>query len=168
MKITKKQLRRIVREALSGAGGVMTEARHGSVGIGFSGWQPNRHTNFAKAYGPDAYAYEKFNESDEDIGDIIASVIASDDAGGEVYGHGGSAKMAKSQLFKLAKSAQSIHDRLVDDDELPEWVQSKIAVMADNMNSVADHLDYKIHVQEDDASFAEPDSEMMAIEYDLD
>ena len=67
---------------------------------------------------------------------------------GEVYGHGGSARMAKSQLFQLIKDAQSIHDRLGEDDELPEWVQSKIAVVADNMSSVADHLDYKMHKED--------------------
>ena len=53
--------------------------------------------------------------------------------------------MAKSQLFQVAKDAQSLHDKLNEEDELPEWVQSKIAVMADNMASVSDYLQYKIH-----------------------
>ena len=57
----------------------------------------------------------------------------------------GSAKMAKQQLFDLARKAQSMHDQLLDDDELPEWVESKIAVMADNMSTVSDHLSYKMH-----------------------
>ena len=57
----------------------------------------------------------------------------------------GSAKMAKQQLFDLARKAQSMHDQLLDDDELPEWVESKIAVMADNMSTVSDHLSYKLH-----------------------
>ncbi len=63
----------------------------------------------------------------------------------EIMGHGGSAKMSKGQLFTIAQEAQSLHDRLNDKDELPEWVQSKIAVMADNMQAVADHLNYKMH-----------------------
>ena len=54
-------------------------------------------------------------------------------------------KMAKSQLFHIAKEAQSLHDQLKDDDEIPQWAKAKIAVMADNMDSVADHLGYKIH-----------------------
>jgi len=62
----------------------------------------------------------------------------------QVYGHGGSARMARSQLFQIAKRAQSLHDRLNDNDELPEWVQSKIAVMEANMDTVADHLEYKM------------------------
>lgn len=67
------------------------------------------------------------------------------DSKGSIYGDGGSASMAKSQLFQVAKDAQSLHDKLKEEDELPEWVQSKIAVMADNMASVSDYLQYKIH-----------------------
>jgi len=63
----------------------------------------------------------------------------------EIFGHGGTAKMSRGQLFTIAQEAQSLHDRLADKDELPEWVQSKIAVMADNMQAVADHLNYKMH-----------------------
>ena len=62
----------------------------------------------------------------------------------EIYGHGGSARMTKAQLFDIAVKAQSLHDQLGDDDELPEWVQGKVAVIADNMDTVADHLGYKI------------------------
>tara|TARA_Y100000593_G_C4215892_1_gene289188 strand:+ start:225 stop:878 length:654 start_codon:yes stop_codon:yes gene_type:complete len=62
---------------------------------------------------------------------------------GEVYGHGGSAGMAKSQLFQIATEAAELHDMLGEDDELPEWVQSKIAVMADSMDAVFDHIEYK-------------------------
>ena len=63
--------------------------------------------------------------------------------GGEKYGEGGKAKMAKSQLFQIANSAAELHDMLSEDDELPEWVQSKIAVIEDNIDAVLDHLQYK-------------------------
>ena len=62
---------------------------------------------------------------------------------GEVYGHGGKSRMAKSQLFQIAKDASELHDILNEEDELPEWVQSKIAVIADNLDAVFDHLEYK-------------------------
>jgi hypothetical protein len=65
---------------------------------------------------------------------------------GRVLGHGGTAGLAKQQLFGLASQAQSLHDRLDDSDELPEWIQAEIAVMADKMDSVASALDYKLHV----------------------
>ena len=71
--------------------------------------------------------------------------VLAADAAPEIMGHGGAAKMSKGQLFTIAQDAQSLHDRLNDEDELPEWVQSKIAVMADNMQAVADHLNYKMH-----------------------
>ena len=32
-----------------------------------------------------------------------------------------------------------------DDDDLPEWVQSKIAKASDNLSSVQDYLSYKIY-----------------------
>ena len=60
-----------------------------------------------------------------------------------VYGHGGSAKKSKSQLFHIAKDATELHSLLDDEDELPEWVQSKIAVMEYTMNEVLDHIYYK-------------------------
>ena len=62
---------------------------------------------------------------------------------GNVYGHGGTARMAKSQLFQIATDAAELHDMLNEEDELPEWVQSKIAVMAHSMDAVFDHIEYK-------------------------
>ena len=61
----------------------------------------------------------------------------------EVYGHGGKSRMAKSQLFQIATDAAELHDLLDEEDELPEWVQSKIAVMANSMDAVFDHIEYK-------------------------
>jgi hypothetical protein len=61
----------------------------------------------------------------------------------EIYGHGGKARLAKSQLFQIATDAADLHDLLEEEDELPEWVQSKIAVMANSMDAVFDHVEYK-------------------------
>ena len=36
------------------------------------------------------------------------------------------------------------HDMLDDDDDLPEWVQSKVSRVADKINSVYEYLEYKI------------------------
>ena len=62
-----------------------------------------------------------------------------------IMGHGGTARMAKGSLFNISKVVQSLHDRLNDEDELPEWVQSKIAAMLDDAHEIEDHLGYKIH-----------------------
>ncbi|MBG17617.1 MAG: hypothetical protein CMB77_04615 [Euryarchaeota archaeon] len=61
--------------------------------------------------------------------------------------HGGS-KMAKAQLFHIAKEAQSLHDRMEEMDELPEWAKSKIAVIKYALSSVYDHFDYKKHKED--------------------
>ena len=58
------------------------------------------------------------------------------------------ASMARGQLFHISKNAQSLHDKLHDDDTLPKWVQSKIAVMEDNMDAVFDYLTYQIHKED--------------------
>jgi len=80
------------------------------------------------------------------------SSMIMDLVGGEeeprVMGHGGAAGMAKQQLQQIASSAQSLHDTLNDEDELPEWVQSKIAVAEASIDAVHDHLSYKMQVQE--------------------
>lgn len=77
----------------------------------------------------------------EACGDVLQSHEEIDD---EVkYGHGGKARMAKQQLFQIVQGAADLHDLLDDDDELPEWVQSKIAVIEDNIDSIHGHLSYK-------------------------
>ena len=55
------------------------------------------------------------------------------------------ARMTKSQLFKVARYAQSLHDMLQDDDDLPEWVQSKISVMNNDIGKIKHYLEYKLH-----------------------
>jgi len=62
----------------------------------------------------------------------------------KVMGHGGNSKMAKSQLFHIAKNSQSLHDKLNDKDQMPNWAQSKIAVAKSLMDAVYDHLEYKM------------------------
>jgi hypothetical protein len=53
-------------------------------------------------------------------------------------------KMARSDLWNIARKAQSLHDLLRDNDDLPEWVQSKIATVEDRMDTVTNYLTYKL------------------------
>ena len=57
---------------------------------------------------------------------VVTAMQAADP--GEVYGHGGTARHSKQQLFNVSTLSQSLHDRLHDDDELPEWVLSLIHI----------------------------------------
>jgi hypothetical protein len=84
--------------------------------------------------------------------ELTIQTIADDSqmSDGEMFGDGGSARMVRSQLFRIAKFAQSLHDQLADNDELPEWVQSKVAGMANDIDEVHGHLDHKMadHTEE--------------------
>ena len=73
------------------------------------------------------------------------------DAEARDLGYGeGEGRMTKSQLDKIARYAQSMHDKLLDDDDLPEWVQSKVAVAAENIGKVYHYLDYKMRRMEEE------------------
>ena len=63
--------------------------------------------------------------------------------------------MAKDQLHTLVKAAKELHGILADDDNLPEWVQSKITKALDYINSANNYMDQEKH----DADSAEPVAE---------
>lgn len=50
-KITKKQLRQIIKEEKAQ---LLNERAGHAVGLGFAGWEPTRNPDFAKAYGAEA------------------------------------------------------------------------------------------------------------------
>jgi hypothetical protein len=53
------------------------------------------------------------------------------------------AGMIKSNLFSITSKAQSLHDMVGDGDDLPEWVQEKIAVCDEYMDVIKDYLEYE-------------------------
>ena len=57
------------------------------------------------------------------------------------YGEG---RMTRSQLFHIAEYAAELHEMLKDHDDLPEWVQSKVSVMANNIGKIKHYLEYKL------------------------
>ena len=69
---------------------------------------------------------------------------------GRPMGHGGAARMTKRSLQNVASLTQSLHDRLEDADELPEWVQAKVAAMLDDAHEVADYLGYEMRRHDGD------------------
>jgi hypothetical protein len=54
-------------------------------------------------------------------------------------------RMTRSQLYKIGNYAQSLHDIIRDDDDLPEWVQSKIAVMDNDIGKIKHYIEYKLN-----------------------
>ena len=59
------------------------------------------------------------------------------------YGKG-EGRMTRSQLFHIAEYAAELHEMIQDEDDLPEWCQSKIAVAADYLSKIKHYLEYKI------------------------
>lgn len=56
--------------------------------------------------------------------------------------------MAKAQLRTIMDAAKELNDMLDDEENMPEWVQSKITKAADYIDSVRDYL--KSEKQDDD------------------
>jgi hypothetical protein len=70
----------------------------------------------------------------------------ANDMGGirfEDHGPGEQAGMIKSNLQSIASKAQSLHDTIGDVDQLPEWVQEKIAVADEMIDVISDYLKYE-------------------------
>ena len=64
---------------------------------------------------------------------------------GRNLGYGeGEGRHTKSQLHKIAIYAAKLHEMIQDDDDLPEWVQSKISVINSNIGKIKHYLEYKI------------------------
>jgi hypothetical protein len=97
---------------------------------------------------------EKHLDIPGDHGIISRDSHREDDLGGRnlSYGHSKSTddegRMTKKQLYYISRKAQSLHDMLDDEDDLPEWVQSKISRSADKIQSVYDYLEYKIKTRD--------------------
>ena len=52
--------------------------------------------------------------------------------------------MAKSNLYKLIKSAIALHKIISDDEQLEGWVEEKITLSNDYINTVRDYLEYNM------------------------
>lgn len=50
--------------------------------------------------------------------------------------------MTKNQLYKIGQYALEMHDMVQDGDNLPEWMQSKVAEMARAIGDVKHALEY--------------------------
>ena len=58
--------------------------------------------------------------------------------------------MAKGQLRTMMSAAKELENMLGDDDNLPEWVQSKITKATDYIDSVRDYLKSERDDDDDD------------------
>jgi hypothetical protein len=73
----------------------------------------------------------------------------------KVVPHDDEGRMAKSQLYKIAKYAMEMMENLHDDDELEGWVQAKITKAASYMSAAKHYLEYEYkHPPEPDMPMA--------------
>ncbi len=56
-------------------------------------------------------------------------------------------RMTKKQLYSIFRKAESLYDMLRDEDDLPEWVQSKITRAAEKIQVAYDYMEYKIKTE---------------------
>jgi len=56
----------------------------------------------------------------------------------------GEGRMAKHDTMELVNDAQEVSDMIQDDMDLPEWVESKITIAAENLNTVRDYISHQI------------------------
>tara|TARA_Y100000310_G_C20525360_1_gene735717 strand:+ start:195 stop:758 length:564 start_codon:yes stop_codon:yes gene_type:complete len=57
--------------------------------------------------------------------------------------HSHSSYMAKPQMFQVSREANSIYDMLEDDEQLDDWMESKISQASGLISSIYDSLSYK-------------------------
>lgn len=67
-----------------------------------------------------------------------------DEGEGRKLGNGGKSRMARQHLYKIAEYGVELWNLLDDEDEIPEWCQSKIAIISDSIGKIKHHLEYKI------------------------
>ena len=116
MKVTKRQLRRIIEQATlkeSATAGAMP-----LVGIGALGGAP---MSVRPAATPTSTPGRDFDYKEPKEG-----------------------RMMRANLYNIAQDAMQLHDMLQDDDDLPQWAQEKVATARDRLNSVREYLEAKI------------------------
>ena len=67
--------------------------------------------------------------------------IQHDETGRDLDYGTGEGKMTRAQLHHIADYAAELHEMIRDDDDLPEWVQSKVSVMAHNIGKIKHYLE---------------------------
>jgi hypothetical protein len=112
-------------------------AKHGGTASQAKDAQSKAYSEVEKKHGKDmrnsleAYHKKNMNEAVKDKFDI-----------GEYDQEG---DMAKSDLRSILANAKRVHDMLEDDDNLPEWVQSKITKAEDYMSTVANYMEAEMN-----------------------
>jgi hypothetical protein len=141
MKITKKQLQRIIAEEIQ----QLEEKKKKGKKKGFwdNMWARRRAGKPPKKPGEEGYpsdeTYKELTEFRDNPNFPLSEEMGRDLGYGE-----GEGRHTRAQLFQVAEYAADLHEMLRDDDDLPEWVQTKIATMTKDIDKIKHYLEYKI------------------------
>lgn len=70
--------------------------------------------------------------------ELLTQLRLKKEESSEYAGH-----MVKSNLYKIAKSAQELYELFEDGENVEPWVEEKIAICANNIDTVADYMQYE-------------------------
>lgn len=73
------------------------------------------------------------------------------------HAHDAEGSMAKSQLHRVKTMSDMLCDIIEEDDQLPSWVQSHIAIAYENLNQVVSYMEPKMHMHGDDEEYEDED-----------
>jgi hypothetical protein len=79
-------------------------------------------------------------DSDKNVGVVLEQSVVEPSSSQDVGEYDQEGDMAKIQLRTIITAAQELHDALGTDDNLPEWVQSKLTLAEDYVTTVRDYL----------------------------
>ena len=101
---------------------------------------------------PTAAALKAAAESFEQNFEVLAEAAKAIDKG--EYDHEG--QMARTQLQTIYRNSKDLIDMLSDDENMPEWVQSKITLAQDYITHVRDYLQSREELEEDAKGYKNP------------
>lgn len=90
----------------------------------------------------------EMREEIENLGGVVLSISEEKDE--REYDYEGD--MAMSQLRSIIRNSQEIHDLLMEDTNIAEWVQSKITLATDYIQTVRDYMLSEMQEQTDNVS----------------
>jgi hypothetical protein len=112
---------------------------------------------------PTDAAFKASAESFQQTFDMLEEAAKSIDNGEYDY----EGQMARTQLQTILRNSKDLIDMLTDDENMPEWVQSKITLAQDYISSVRDYLQSREELEEQ-FDLIQSVVEDLAFQHDLD
>lgn len=93
---------------------------------------------------PSQAALQSAKEEVEEVFNVLEEAAKAIDKGEYDY----EGQMARTQLQTVLRNSKDLIDMLSDDDNMPEWVQSKITLAQDYISSVRDYMQSRDELEE--------------------